>query len=571
MLRRRAAVRTTLAAAIAAAAPVMPASAESLADAIAIAYAHNPTIVGQRFTQKATDEIYVQARAQYGPTLNLQSQGYYQNIRQPQLTAAGVDRQTNTGNTGEVIASVSQPLWTAGRLRGQLLAARAQVESGRETLRAVEQQLVQNVILVYAQVIRDEQRVEVGRQNVAVLEEQLRENRARYGAVGGGRGAGDVTLTDVGLSDSRLQNARITLAQLQSQLAVSRGQYLQIVGQNPGTLEPIAQLPDVPASVDEAFEKAERSNPGLLASKYAEQSSSATAASVRGELGPTVALTGQARYSNRLFPFSGQLGTREVIAGVTVSQPLFAAGALRSRVREADARNGAAQAAVDAQRRQVIQSVNEAWSSLSAVRLALASGERQVTSAQLAYAGMHREQLEGLRSTLDTLNAEQELVSAQLNLLQNRFQEQVAGAALLAAVGALNPVDLVAGLDRYDATANFRRVRNRGRTPLEPVAQLIDRIGSANPRRPMVAELAGEDGPVPDAVVALPPRPSADQLRRPLVPITESRLVPASELPGGLPPAPDLPPAAIDSAKLNDPAPTAGIPPRSGLGPSRDK
>jgi TolC family type I secretion outer membrane protein len=527
------------------------ARAESLADAIAIAYARNPTIVGQRLTQKATDENYVQTRSQYGPTISFQGQGYYQSTRQPVLTAANtISHQTVSNNAGQATISVSQPLYTGGRLRGQLLAARAQVLGGRENLRSVEQQLIQNVIIVYAQVLRDEQRLEVGRQNVAVLQEQLRENRERYSRVGRGVGAGDVTLTDIGLSDSRLASAQITLASLEAQLAVSRSQYLQIVGQNPGTLDPLHELPGLPRSVDEAFAQAEQENPGLLASKYAEQASSATAASARGSLGPTVALNAQGAYSNssRLLPFSGQLGTKEVVAGVTITQPLFSSGALRSRVRQADAQNGADQAAVDAQRRATIAAVTSAWSDLSSTRVALASGERQVTSAQLAYAGMHREELEGLRSTLDTLNAEQELVSAQLTFLQNRYEEYAASAALLVAVGGLRAADLVDHLDRYDPDANFRRVHNRGRTPLEPVAQLVDRIGSANPRRPAAAELGGEETLVPDAMPIMPPRPSDVELQSRLTPITQSRLVPASELPGGLPPAPDLPPAPPPAA-----------------------
>lgn len=547
MFRFRAIARTSAAIALTVTA-FDPARSESLADAIALAYAHNPNLVAQRYSQKSADENYVQARAQYGPTLSLQGQGFYQNTRQPVQTETGIARQTTTGNSGQATATLSQPLYTSGRLRGQLLSAKAQVLSGRETLRGTEQQVVQNTISVYAAVLRDEQRLEVARQNVAVLQEQLRENRERYSRVGAGVGAGDVTLTDVGLSDSRLANAEITLASLEATLAVSRAQYLEVVGQNPGTLDPIPELPGLPRSVDEAFAAAERENPGLLSAKYSEQAASANAASVRGELGPSLSITAQGVYSNRLFPFSGQLGTREAVAGLTLTQPLFAAGALRSRVRQADAQDGEAQAAVDQQRRATIEAVTEAWSTLASTRVALMAGQRQVTSAQLAYAGMHREELEGLRSTLDTLNAEQELISAQLTLLQNRYEEFVAGAQLLAAVGALRAEELVAHLDRYDPAIYFDKVHNRGRTPLEPLAQLVDRIGSANPRRPIIADLRGAESPVPSAMPALPPAPTKEALRSRLVPVTESRLVPASELPGGLPPAPDLPPAPPPAA-----------------------
>ena len=524
------------------------AQAESLADALALAYAHNPTLIAQRYTQKTIDENYVQTRAQYGPTLSSTAFGQYSSQR--------ADGQTASGNLGRVQATLSQPLYTSGRLRGQLLAAQAQVLGGRETLRSVEQQLIQNVIIVYASVLRDMQRVEVGRQNVAVLEEQLRENRARYSRVGRGRGAGDVTLTDVGQSDSRLAAAEIQLASLEASLAVSRGQYLQIVGRNPGTLDPLPELAGVPGSSDQAFASAERNNPNLLAAKYNEQASSAAAASIRGELGPTISLNVQGTYTNRLFPFSGQLGTKQVVAGVSVTQTIFAAGAIRSRIRQADAQDDADQARVEAARRSAIATVTEAWSDLASTRVALASGRRQVSSAQLAYAGMHREELEGLRSTIETLNAEQELVGAQLTFLQNRYEEYVASANLLAAIGDLRTDSIVRDLDTYDPAVYFRKVRNRGQTPLEPVARVIDRIGSANPRRPIAADLRGADSPVPDATPVLPPQPSRADMFGALTPVTQSRLVPASELPGGLLPAPDLSPRPAADGTAPDGTPS---------------
>lgn len=520
------------------------ARAESLSDALALAYAHNPTLVAQRYTQKTIDENYVQTRAQYGPTLSSTAIGQYSR------TWSG--GQAVSGNAGQLQASLSQPLYTSGRLRGQLVAAKAQVLGGRETLRSVEQQLIQNVIIVYASVLRDQQRVEVGRQNVAVLQQQLEENRARYGRVGRGGGAGDVTLTDIGQSDSRLAAAEIQLASLESGLAVSRGQYLQVIGHNPGTLDPLPELAAVPRSSDEAFASAERNNPSLLAAKYNEQASSAAAASVRGEQGPTIALNVQGTYTNRLFPFSGQLGTKEVVAGVTLTQNIFASGAIRSRVRQADAQNGADQARVEATRRSAVEAVTEAWSDLASTRVALASGRRQVASAQLAYAGMHREELEGLRSTIDTLNAEQELVAAQLNYLESRYEEFVASANLLAAVGNLRTDTIVANLDTYDPAVYFKKVRNSGATPLEPIARAIDRIGSANPRRPIAADLRGAASPVPDAVPVLPPQPSVGDMNGKLVPVTESRLVPASEMPGGLLPAPNLPPSSATSKTITD-------------------
>ena len=534
-----------LCALVAAASPVA-ARAETLEDAIAAAYARNPNLDLQRYRQRSLNESYVQTRSQYGPTLSVTGTARYDNAR---LRGTEVNE-----NEGQLTLNIRQPLYTGGQLRGQVAAARADVRSGQQTLRQVEAETIQNVIIVYASVLRDEQRVNVSRENVKVLQEQLRANRSR-------RRQEDVTLTDVAQADARLAAAETQLATLESTLAISRGQYLQVVGHNPGSLEPLPDLPGMPGTSDQAFSLAEANNPALLAAKYAEQSSSATVAAVRGQTRPSVSLNAQGGYVGQLSPFDRRDYQRNLGAAVTVTQPLFASGAISSRIRQAIDLNNADQVAIDQARREAMQAVTVAWSNLAAARVALASGVRQVASAQVAFAGMQREQLFGLRTTIEVLNAEQELQAAQLTLLQNRFQEYVQRGALLASIGRLEARYLAPSVALQDPEEEFRRVRNSGRTPLEPIVQTIDRIGSAGLRRPLSAELTGENTPLPASTPALAPTPGAELTRGALVPITKSPLVPASRLPGGMLPTGVLPPAD-PTPPSSDPTATPGKAPR---------
>lgn len=490
------------------------AQAETLADAVAAAYDRNPQLVQQRYLQKARDETYVQARAQYGPTITAQTQGSY--IKDKQRGA------WQSGTTQTSTVQVSQPLFSSGQLRGQLASARAGVLGGQEQLRLTEEQVLQNVIQVYAAVLRDEARVEIGRENVEVLGGQLRQNSKR-------QQVGDLTLTDVAQSDSRLAAAQIQLATLEADLAVSRGQFLQVVGHNPGKLEPLPLLPTLPPTIDAAFDLADQDNPSLRIARYSEAQSSATAAATRGEQGPTISLTAQGRYENSLLSFHGTNGTTEGIAGFTITQPLFSSGAVRSRIRQADARNRADQAGIDIARRTAMEAVTSAWVQLSSARTSVSTGERQVESAQQAFAGMSCEELNGLRSTIETLNAEEELQAAQLQLVQSRFSVYMAHAALLAAVGDLSAQQIADGITVYDPEANFRHVRHVGFTPLELIAEGADRIGSAPPRGPFSTDLAGANVPRPENPGALPAAPGRAQMNRPLTPITQSRL----KLPNG--------------------------------------
>ena len=275
---------------------------------------------------------------------------------------------------------------------------------------------------------------------------------------------------------------------------------------------------------DVAFDLAEANNPALLGAKYTEQASSANAASARGGLGPSISGSVQGIYSNELLRFNGVNGSKQVIAGFTVTQPILSGGLLSSQVRGADARNLADQAGIDIARREALQAVTSAWSQLAAARTALVTGERQVEAAQAAFAGMSCEELNGLRSTIDTLNAEQELQAAQLELLQNRYQVYISHAALLAAMGTLKAQSITSGLAAYDPDANFKRVRFKGVTPLDFLAMALDRIGSATLRRPLSADLTGANVAVPEQEPPLPPTPGPNLTQKPLVPITQSQL-----------------------------------------------
>jgi len=486
-------------------------SAETLADAIASAYDRNPQLVQQRYLQKARDESYVQARAQYGPNVTAQTQAQYTHISPLGFLAT-------EGTSQQTTVSVSQPLYTSGRLRGQVAAAKAGVLGGREELRQTEQQVIQDVIQVYAAVLRDEARVEIGRENVAVLEGQLRQNvkRNQYG---------DVTLTDVHQSDARVAAAQIQLAQLEATMAVSRAQYLQIVGHNPGNLAPLPQLGTLPPTIDDAFILADQNNPSLRIAEYTETQSSANAAAARGEQGPTISLSGEGIYRNNgLFRVGGANAQREAVAGLTITQPIFSGGAIQSRIRSADARNRADQAGIDIARRQALESVTNAWVNLSSARVAVSTGQRQVDSAQAAFAGMSCEELNGLRSTIETLNAEEELQAAQLSLLQNRYNVYVSHAALLAATGELSAQQIAAGVTVYDPEANFKHVRFSGLTPFELIASGVDRIGSAPPRGPLSKDLSGANVPHPENPGSLAPSPNRELMNRHLTPITKSAL-----------------------------------------------
>ena len=436
------------------------AQADTLRDAIAAAYAQNPTLAKARAQQRGTDESYVQARSQMGPAVDAQLGANY--TREPAYLGGNA-------STGSGTLSVRQNIFTSGNLASGLTAAQDTVKAGQEQLRSTEAGVLYSVISVYTLVRRDQEALQIAQQNYDTLKKQLDQTQAQFDA-------GQLTRTDVAQSQASLSQAEASLAQAQAALDTDRATYVQVVGQSPTALEEAPPLPGLPLDFNAALAAAEQNNPDLQAALFAAASSHASVGEARSNFGPQVALQASSTNVGAL----DHLGTtvNETTAGVTLSIPLYASGMNSSRVREALENENASKAQVDITRRQVTASVAQAWSQMLAARSATTSNEAQVKAAQTAFDGTHTEQQVGLRTNLDVLLAEQTLNSAQLQLIDARRQQYVAAAQLLQVTGALTARVLSPDADIYDPAKNFNKVKNKGWNPIEPAVQALDGLAA---------------------------------------------------------------------------------------------
>jgi outer membrane protein len=488
-----------------------PASAETLADAIALAYESNPTLQAQRATQRALDENYVLARTGYRPTLSASATASYTERRVPRsatlvdLNGDGI-RETSLGgfgisdsNAGSAGFTFTQPLWTGGRVAATVSAAQAEVLQGRENLRRVEAQVLAAVIQAYVDVRRDQEGLRIRQENVKVLTRQLEESQARFDV-------GEITRTDVAQSQARLAQSQAQLQSAQAQLAISRAAYAAVVGKNPEDLAPEPSLDHLlPGDPDAAFDVAETHNPQLRAQEYAEQASRARVAGAKAERMPSLSMRTQLTHGGApVDPFERELFSREMTASATVTVPLFAGGGINSRIRQNVERNNADKITVETVRRGVLQNVTQLWSQLIASRANIASSEEQVRAARIAAEGTRQEQQVGLRTTIDVLNAEQELRGAELSQVSARRDEYVAAANILGVMGRLEARNLIPAVPRYDPKTNFKKLRvTWGWAPWEEPLSIIDHYLSIAPA-PTPEERPGE----PDVAAPAQPAPA---------------------------------------------------------------
>jgi outer membrane protein len=443
------------------------AHAENLGDAIGLAYQTNPTLQAQRASQRALDENYVQARAGFRPTAGISA-----SVTHDDNSSA---RSTGQTNSSSATLTVTQPVYTGGRVSSQVTAAEADILAGREALRRVEISVLQSVIQAYVDVRRDQQRLAISQENVTVLQRQLEESNARFNV-------GELTRTDVAQTQARLAAAQATLASAQAQLAISRANYDAVVGQNPGELAPEPPLTKLlPPTVDQAFDAAERDNPQLRQADYTEQGSAARVAAAKAQTRPSVSLRGSLGYSGGSVangsPFVDY--SHDLTGSAVLTVPLFTGGLTSSQIRQAAERNSVDRIGIEGVRRQVLQQISQAWNALLGARANLISNQEQVRAATVAYEGIRQEAQVGLRTTLDVLNQEQELRNAELALVNARHDEYVSGAAVLAAMGALEARSLTTGVPIYDPKVNFDQVRHAfGWVPWEPAVEAIDHVAA---------------------------------------------------------------------------------------------
>jgi len=422
-------------------APVGAASAQTLEETLIAAYGTNPNLGAQRAALMQAEEGYFQARS----------------ARLPSLSAnASVGETFDTWNGGADSDNASygltlnQSLYRGGRTSGAIDASLARIEASRQQLRSAEQGVLLEAIGAHMNVVRDQQVVAIRSNNVEVLAEQLRAARDRFEV-------GEITRTDVAQAEARLSGARAQLSGAQAALAASRAGYARVTGIEP--VEPVSAAASeaVPSDYADAVETAIARNPDLLASQFNETAAEQNVRIARGAMMPEVGLRASVS-EGRANDFAGQ-GTGSASVTASVSMPIFTGGLNRSNIREARASADQARLVSVNVRRQVIEGATNAWNNYLAALAVIESSREAVRANEIAFEGVEQEAFVGLRTTLDVLNAEQELLNSRLELVRAERDLTVASYGVLQSMGLLDAQSLSLPVEQEDVVARFERAR----------------------------------------------------------------------------------------------------------------
>jgi outer membrane protein len=431
------------------------ARADTLRDALIAAYQTNPTLESARAQPRATDEGVPIARAAGLPSLST-TETFVRNVKQSENSL------TAPSKTFTADGQLGVPIYSGGAVKNRIKAAKIRVEAGQADLRATEASIFSQVVAAYMDVIRTEAIVGLNRKNVSVLETNLQATSDRFQI-------GDLTRTDVAQSQSRLAVAQSDLRTAEANLASARETYIRFVGRAPETLEAPPPLPNLPATADDAAAIALDSNPDLIGARERTKAADKDIDVAGAGRLPTLRLFGQGSYNNYFNTLARGVVAANVSqsdssaqAGAQLSIPIFQGGLPAAQRRQAQATASATLEQEIATERDVIAQVRSAYTSWNASNDLIRSSQVAVDAAALSLEGVRAENSVGNRTILDILNAEQELLNAQVTLVTARRNAYVAGFTLLAAMGRAEARDLnLDGGILYDPQLNYDRVKGK--------------------------------------------------------------------------------------------------------------
>jgi len=431
--------------------PAGLAQAETLSGAMAKAYTHNSDLNSARAGVRVTDEDVPIAKSGMRPIIAGQSSVDYTFANQS-------GTRLTTGSFG---VQIQQNLFDGFQTRNNTLTAEARVRAAFESLRNTEQNTLFNAATAYMDVIRDRQVAVLRERNLQFLEEQVRAARSRFEV-------GEGTRTDVAQAEASRASAVAQLASARAQEQSSAAIYHQVIGEDPGRLAPPSAAKGLPRGVESAIVIADAEHPAITSTKYLVDAAGFTVKSNEGALLPQLsASAGWQRTGRNSSPaisgiFGGNDGTfDELTAGLSLTVPIYQGGAAAARVRQSKESLGQARIEVDSTRDQVRSAVVSAWSQYQAALENVAANRDGVAAAELALSGVIEERKVGQRTTLDVLDSQADVITAQINLVGSERDVVVASYAILSAIGHLTAARIGLPVAEYRPEEHYYAVRNK--------------------------------------------------------------------------------------------------------------
>jgi outer membrane protein len=427
----------------------VPAMAQttSLKHALEATYKNNPTLAQTREQIKNLDEGVVQALAGLKPTVAGSISASITDPIKPRFAFQNQDSYSNTATL-----SISQLLYDGGQTRGKVDSAKLALYAGREELIAAEQATMLGTITAFMGLREAQAKLDLANNNISVLREQLRASRDRFEV-------GEVTRTDVSQTEARLALAISNKEATRALVLGAIADYVAVVGEKPHNLKMPPDHPKIPSSLATAESVAVQNHPRVRAAALNLRATEVDLSVARLNRVPTITGTVAASSSASQRQLNFTKGkSRNVSVGIDASIPIYSGGKLDSSRRAASNSQIATQYALQVAKDTTLLNLRRNYANWQAAVAAIQASQAQIRAARIAFEGVNEEAKLGARTTLDVLDAEQELLSARSNLVSALRDEQVQAYNVLAEMGLLTAEALRLNVVRHNPVLNYNKV-----------------------------------------------------------------------------------------------------------------
>ena len=404
--------------------------AVTLLDALNQTYQNNIQLNAERENIKASEEDVNIAKADYKPSLTLSGSKSIENTNK--LTnQSGGDATINDVDPFSTSIKLEQKLLDYGRdlaLEKNITA----LDLAKAKLVKKEQEILHDAIYAFTNLIFARETLNINAKNLNLLIRQVENDKIR-------RDRGQITNTDLAQSESSLAGAQAQFAKSKSDLLISKLNYENVIGKlsDPNQLKKNSNaIVSIPSTLNEAINISKQNNPDILIAKLDLEKSEKDLAISESDLKPTASISLQRTYTDDLSATVNQ--KEQDVLKATLSWPFYSGGKKKSTINKNSNLTTRKRLLLDDAVRTNETNVASAWSSLESSESFLNSVKVQVSAAKIANEGIAAEYERGSRTTLDVIQSNALLLSAQISLASSEKNYLMAQYNLLKAVGLLN-------------------------------------------------------------------------------------------------------------------------------------
>ena len=404
--------------------------AVTLYQALNDTFKNNTQLNAERENIKASEEDINISQADYMPSLTLTGSKSFEDTNK--LTnQSGGDASINDVNPLTSSIKLEQTLLDYGRDISHEKNI-VGLELAKAKLIKKEQDVIYSAIEAFTGLILAREKLEINRRNLNLLIRQVETDKVRLDR-------GQITITDLSQSESSLAGAQAQFTQASNDLLISKLNYENIIGNStdPNKLKKSSKaIVSIPKSLSDAIELSKINNPDIKIAELDLIQSEKDLAISESDLKPTASLSLERSYSDDL---SSTVDQKEKdVLKATISWPFYSGGKKRSKISKNSNLTYRKRLLLEDAVKTNDTMVASAWSSLESSKSFLNSVIAQVRASKIANEGISAEYERGSRTTLDVIQSNSLLLTAQISLANSQKNYLMAQYSLLKSVGLLN-------------------------------------------------------------------------------------------------------------------------------------